>query len=87
MIRGRLLPVAGRAAQPERALLAAILVRAVKDAQGGCEDAAAWLAEEGAPLASLVFNIPPDVVRKWREAAAVRVHMIPAAKERYWRER
>lgn len=53
---------------PELALLAAILLQAIRDARAGDHAAAGWLARQGAALADVFFDIAPDV---WAGGAAL----------------
>ena len=56
---------------PELALLAAILLQAIRDAREGDHDAAGWLTRHGADLADVYFDIAPDV---WAGGAALTAH-------------
>lgn len=82
MLRGRRLFGPGQDAQGEVALAAAILVQAVTDARAGCEEAAAWLAHDGANLAELVFDLLPETLAQWRAHAGQRVqkHVVTTRK-------
>lgn len=55
-----------------RRLVAALVARAVRDAQRGDTEARCWLAGPGADLADLAFDIAPDRVMAW-------AGMIPAS--------
>ena len=50
----------GHDAGPELALLAAILLQAIRDARAGDATAAGWLALSGVTLADEYFDIDPD---------------------------
>lgn len=52
---------------PERALLAAILLLAIRDARGGDAEAAAWLAETGASWADCFLDVLPETFARWAD--------------------
>jgi hypothetical protein len=57
---------------PERALLAAVLLQAIVDAQRGDQEAARWLETTGQASADLFLGVHPEAFALWRAAAALR---------------
>lgn len=82
-LRGRFCrPVVGAAVDPERRLLAAVVIQAVKDARGGDFAAAAdWLADAGIIALGRALGVD---VRRWPVAdLAARPAATPAVRD--WR--
>jgi len=81
----------GQERNPELALLAAILLQALRDARAGDLYAAHWLTHAGAILADEYFDIAPEAVARWAELTRRRVFVKRAAKGRQprktWKER
>lgn len=87
-MRGRrLVTSTGEDLGPERALAAAVLLQAVKDALAGDRKADEWLAVEGALLADLVFDIHPESTARWRETVGTAARLIVARKDPMHKER
>jgi hypothetical protein len=88
-MRGRY-PWVRESGDGERKLSAAVLIAAVKDAQGGDAEAAEWL-EDGGGVWAAYLQIPPKVIACWREVERLgrnrngpkRADMTPEE----WRER
>lgn len=65
-LRGRMVPLRGAEQPwPERALLVAILLQAIRDAHGGDAEAAAWLAVDGASWADVFLDVSPAAFAQW----------------------